>query len=162
MCVKQFASQIVQFENDRTVSKVSLVSALKSGNGYELTWRCSSLPSMLASLLTYTVYPWFVHCKSALLQKQRWIINLSLLSGYTFPGCLLVFSDLIQNQNNIYVKANKTKSIQDNLIWWSTYNPLLISGVYYDMMFILVSVALAVSSFISTVSSKIDGTVISS
>ena len=36
----------------------------------------------------------------------------------------------------------------------STLNPRLISGVYYDMMFILVSVALAVSSFISTVSSK--------
>ena len=40
---------------------------------------------------------------------------------------------------------------------WLNTIIIIISGVYYDMMFMLVSAALAVSSFISTVSSKSTG-----
>ena len=37
---------------------------------------CSPVHLMLASLFTFTVYPWSVHCfKRALMQKQRLIFN---------------------------------------------------------------------------------------
>ena len=37
---------------------------------YELTRKYNLLPSMQAWPLTYAVYPWFMHCKCALMQKQ--------------------------------------------------------------------------------------------
>ena len=41
----------------------------------ELTRRYSPLPLMLTSPLSYAVYPWSVHCKRTLMQKQQWIYN---------------------------------------------------------------------------------------
>ena len=40
-------------------------------NCYEMTRRCSPLVIMLASPKTQVVYPWSVHCKCVLVQRQR-------------------------------------------------------------------------------------------
>ena len=48
------------------ISKVSLWT-------HKMLWidqEVQPLPLMQASPLTYTVYPWFMHCKCALMQKQ--------------------------------------------------------------------------------------------
>ena len=45
------------------LSKNCLLERINSMQWYELTRRCSPLPLMLPSPLTYVVYPWSVHCK---------------------------------------------------------------------------------------------------
>ena len=51
------------------LSKNCLLERINSLQWYELTRRCSPLPLMLPSPLTYVVYPWSVHCKSSIKQN---------------------------------------------------------------------------------------------
>ena len=58
----------------KSLPRNCLFEHINSLQCYELTRRCSPLPLMLASPLTYAVHPWSVHCKSAM--KQNYVCNM--------------------------------------------------------------------------------------
>ena len=67
----------------KTISRKYLFECTKSLQCYQLTWRCSPDPLLLASQISYAVHPWSVHCKCALMQKQR--------------QCLIIFTFCIRS-----------------------------------------------------------------